>query len=224
MEFIPVNKKNDGINNQFALRSIILIGLLITAETLFATMAVSSGQLLIINSLANVSVSGTTGNTASKFSLVVSDSVGPCSTTALVPYNGTVTVTWASSNTHSSSVCTSIASVAVTPLSTSIGAVTSIVYDSSSSTIIPATHATTAITYTPPTTVYANLSLIISGTGVPSSPVTASSTTWGIGAASAPVFNTGNGSLSTIGVPGGTGSGGLKAQKIMSKYSITPIE
>ena len=223
MEFINKQRNICMNNRHIFLRSALLLALLAPGEHLFATLAVTSGQLLVVNSLANVSSNGSTGNTASIFSLVVSDATGPCSTTSIVPYNGTITVKWSNLSTHSSTVCTSIASVAVTPLATTIGSVHSIVYDSTSSTTVPATTATSAITYTPPTTVYANLSLIVSGTGVPSSPVTATSTAWGIGAASSPIFNTGNGSLSTVGVPGGTGSGGLKAEKIMDKYSITPM-
>jgi hypothetical protein len=195
------------------------------AVALFASTsafaAVTSGQLVIINSLGNVDSSGNAGSTASSVSIVVSDSTGPCSTSSNVAYNGTVTVKWATSNTHSSTSCTSIASVAVTPLKTSIGSISTVVYDSNTSVSVPAPTAT-ATTFTPPTTAYVNQALIINGTGTPSSAVTASATVWGVGAASAPVFDTANGSLTTVGVPGALGTYGYKAEQIMRHYAILP--
>lgn len=200
-----------------------LVIALFASSSAFAAGA-TSGQLVIINGLSNVdATSGNAGSTASAISVVVSDSTGPCSTTATVAYNGTVTVKWSASNTHSSTSCTGISSVAITPLKTTIGTISTIVYDNVSTTTVPATTATGPITYTPPTTTYGNLALIVTGTGNPSSAVTASATSWGIGAATAPVFDTNNGSLTTVGVPGASGTYGIRAEEIMRHYAIQPF-
>lgn len=184
----------------------------------------TSGQLVLINSLGNVvSSTGNSGATASSVSVVVSDATGPCSTTATLAYNGTVTVKWSASATHSTTSCTGITSVAVTPLKTTVGAVSTIVYDSVTSTTVPATTATAAITFTAPTTAYANMALIISGNGLPASAVTASATAWGVGAAAAPAFDGGNGALDTVGVPGAVGAYGLKAEDLMRRYAVLPF-
>ncbi|KTC79320.1 hypothetical protein [Legionella cherrii] len=203
------------------LKSTLAVALFATSSAFAA--GVTSGQLVIINGLGNVdSTSGNAGSTASSISVVVSDSTGPCSTTATVAYNGTVTVKWSASNTHSSTSCTGISSVAVTPLKTSIGTVSTVVYDSVTTTTVPATTAT-ATTFTPPTTAYANLALIVTGTGNPSAAVTASATAWGVGAASAPVFDTANGALTTVGVPGASGTYGVRAEEIMRHFAILPF-
>lgn len=198
------------------------------AVALFASSAAfavgpTSGQLVIINSLGNVvSATGNVGASASSFSVVVSDATGPCSTTASVAYNGTVTVKWSATATHSTTSCTGISSVAVTPIKATVGTISTIIYDSVTSTTVPATTATAAITFTPPTTVYENMALIINGNGTPGSAVTASATAWGVGAASAPVFNAGNGALTTVGVPGAIGAYGLKAERMMNRFEIAP--
>ncbi|CEG56744.1 hypothetical protein [Legionella fallonii] len=223
MELISKNIKSCGTSRHRFLRSTLTIALLGLAGAVYSYTAVSSGQLVIINGLGNDASTGATGSTASSVSVVVSDSTGPCSTTALVAYNGTVVVKWASSATHSATSCTGITSVAVTPIKTTVGSVSTIVYDSVSTTTVPAATATAAITYTPPTTAYANLALIITGAGVPASAVTASATVWGVGAASAPVFDTGNGGLTTVGVPGGIGAAGLKAETMMRHHAIIPM-
>ena len=204
------------------LKSIIAMTVL-ASSAVFAT-GPTSGQLVIINSMGNVDTSGVPGVTASSMSVVVTDGSGSaCSTTSTVAYNGTVTVKWNSSAAHSATSCTSIASVAVTPLKTTVGSQTTIVYDSVTSTTIPATTATAAISFTPPTTAYANLALIVTGNGVPASAVTATATVWGVGAADAPAFDTTNGALTTVGVPGANGTYGLKAAKIMRQYGIIPF-
>ncbi len=183
----------------------------------------TSGQLVIINGLGNVdSSSGNAGSTTSSISVVVSDSTGTCNTTSTVLYDGTVIVKWSASNTHSTNSCTDISSVAIKPLKTNIGSVSTLVYDASAATPVGTTTATAAITYTPPTTAYANLALVITGTGTPSTAVTASATAWGVGAASAPVFDTSNGALTTLGVPGANGTYGIKAAEIMRHYAILP--
>jgi hypothetical protein len=203
------------------LKSTIAVALLASGAA-FAT-GPTSGQLMIINSLGNVvAATGNSGATASSVSVVVSDATGPCSTTASLAYNGTVLVKWNASATHSTTSCTSIASIAVTPLKTTVGSISTIVYDSVNSTTVPATTATAAISYTPPTTAYENLALIINGAGTPTTATTAAATVWGIGVASTPVFNTGNGALDTVGVPGGAGTYGFKAERLMRSYAVIP--
>ncbi|MFJ1268855.1 hypothetical protein ACD661_09835 [Legionella lytica] len=203
------------------LRTTLAVAL--TSGVVFAAAAApSSGQLVVVNSLGNVSTTNT-GASASSFSVVVSDSSGPCSTTASVAYNGTVTVKWNASATHSTTSCTDITSVAVTPLKATVGSVSTIIYDSVTSTTVPAVTAT-AVTFTAPTTAYPNMALVVNGNGTPASAVTASATAWGVGAAAAPVFDAGNGSLTTVGVPGAQGAYGLKAENIMRRYAILPMQ
>lgn len=187
-----------------------------------AFAAVTSGQLVVVNSLANVvSATGTSGNTASAVSVVVSDATGVCSTTANLAYNGTVTVKWNASATHSASVCTNIASVAVTPLKSVVGTMSTIVYDASAATTVPALVATAPITYTAPTTPITNLALIVTGSGSAAS--TGSATAWGIALGTVPAFNAANGALVTMGVPGGVGVAGFKAAKLMRQYAVLPF-
>ncbi|KTD67409.1 MULTISPECIES: hypothetical protein [Legionella] len=206
---------------QTFLKSTLVVALF-ASSSVFAA-GVTSGQLVIINGLGNAdSSSGYPGSTASSISVVVSDSTGPCSTTATVAYYGTVTVKWSASNTHSSTSCTGITSVAVTPLKTSIGTVSTVVYDSVTTTTVPATTAT-AVSFTPPTTAYANIALLVTGAGTPASAVTASATAWGVGAAAAPVFDTANGALTTVGIPGATGLYGIRAEEIMRHFAIMPF-
>ncbi|MFT4059159.1 MAG: hypothetical protein QM652_06380 [Legionella sp.] len=202
------------------LKSTIAVALF-ASSTVFAANA-TSGQLVIINSLGNVPPTGNAGSSASSVSVVVSDSTGPCSTTATLAYMGTLTVKWSSTATHSATSCTGITSVAVTPLKTTVGSISTIVYDSVTTTTIPATTATAPITYTPPTAAYPNITLTIRGDGIPAATATASATAWGIVAAAAPVFDAGNGSLDTVGIPGGSGSVGLKAESLMRSYAIIP--
>ena len=184
----------------------------------------TSGQLVVINGLGNVvSSTGNSGSTASAVSVVVSDATGPCSTSANVAFNGTVTVKWNAKATHSASSCTDITSVAITPLKTLVGSTSTIVYDATTTTAVPATTATSAITFTAPTTAYTNLVLVVNGSGVPASAVTASSTAWGVGAAIVPAFNVDNGALETVGVPGAVGAYGLKAETLMRRVAVLPL-
>ena len=222
MELMKKNALSNKKNKHIFLRSTLMMGLASLGGNLFA-VPVTSGQLVIINGLGNSSTTGNVGTSASSISVVVSDSTGPCATISTVVYNGTAVVKWSSTAIHSASVCTGISSVAITPLKTMIGPISTIVYDSVNTTPVPALTATAPISYLPPTTTYANLSLIITGAGVPASPVSASATAWGVGAALAPIFDTGNGSLSSMGVPGGIGAGGLKAEKMMRRYAVIPV-
>lgn len=209
-------------NKNLFLKSILAISLIASGAA--CAVDVTSGQLVIINSLGNAPATGNPGATPSAFSIVVSDSTGPCATIANVAYNGTSPIIkWSASATHSNSSCTDITSVAITPLKSIVGSVSTIIYDSVSTTTVPTTTATAAITFTAPTTKYSNLSLIVNGSGVPASAVTASATTWGVGAAVAPVFSTGNGALSSVGVPGAVGAYGLKAENMMRRYAILPF-
>ncbi len=188
-----------------------------------AFSAITSGQLTIINGLAN-ETSGGTGSTATSFNVQISDSSGVCVTPKTVLYNGYLIVKWDATKTHTISQCTGIASITLTPLKTTVGKVSTIVYDASTSTSIPATKATAAITYTPPTTPVSNLVLLITGTGTPVSTQSATGTAWGIGAASAPVFNPVNGALITMGVPGGEGLAGFKAEQTARRYGVLPYK
>jgi hypothetical protein len=201
------------------LKSTLAVALLASGAA-FATP--TSGQLVIVNSLGDVDVtSGTVGASASAVSVVVSDTTGPCSTTASVAYNGTVVVKWNSNATHSTTSCTSITSVAVTPLKTNVGTMSTVVYNSATGAA-PITTATAA-TFTPPTTVYENLGLVINGSGVPASIVSAAATVWGVPTAAVkPVFVAANGALSTVGIPGAVGAYGLKAENLMRRYAVIP--
>lgn len=183
--------------------------------------AVPSGQVVIINGLAN-NIGAGTSSTASNINVQVSDNTGPCSPSALVAFNGTLVVKWDSTKPHSTSQCTNINSIAVTPLKTTIGTVTSIIYDSTTATVVPALNATSAIHYTAPTTSVNDLVLLVTGTGVPSSAQSVSGTNWGIGAATIPVFNGSNGALMTVGIPGGLGLAGAKAVKLARQYGVLP--
>jgi hypothetical protein len=197
------------------LRPTFLVALLGLAAPVLATNP-TSGQLIIVNGLANV-INGTPGNSASSVNVQVSDSTGVCSTTATLAYKGSVTVTWAAANTHSATSCTNITSVAVSALKTSTNTVQ---YDSTANSTPPAT-ATAATSYTAPTTPITNLALIVTGSGTGSS--TGSTTTWGISAGTAPVYSAGNGSLTTTGVMGGVGSQGLKAEAVMHRFDVAPV-
>jgi hypothetical protein len=210
MDFINKNVKS---NHPF-LRSTLMVALLGIGAPLFASNP-TSGQLVIINGLANI-VNGSAGETASAIKVVVNDSTGPCSTTASVAYKGTVTVSWAASNTHSATSCTNITSVDVSALKT----VTVVQYDSTANSTPPAV-ATAATNFVAPTTPITNLSLIVTGGASPAT--TGSATVWGAALGVKPVYDTNNGSLTTTGIMGGVGAAGLKAEAIMRRYAITPM-
>lgn len=227
------NKKN---NPHRLLGSALMVALMATGGLASASTSPlpSNGQLVIINSLGNVA-NGTTspGATASSVSVVVSDATGPCSTTASLAFNGTVTVKWSTTGTHSTTNCvvtpgTGITSIAVTPLKTTIGTVSTIAYDSVNTTTVPATTATSAITFAAPTQGYENMAVVINGNGTPSSPAAATATAWGnpTGATTqpqAPVFDTGNGALTQVGIPGVQGANGFKAERLMRRHGILPF-
>lgn len=186
-----------------------------------AFSAVTSGQITIINGLANETGSGT-GTTASSINVQVSDATGFCATTRTVNYNGSTVVKWDSTKTHSATQCTRIVSVKVTPLKTRVGTVNTILYDTTTSTTVPALTASGAVTYTAPTNPMSNLVLLVTGSGEPSSNQTVSGTGWGINAASTPVFDINNGALTVVGVPGGMGLAGFQAEKTARLYGVLP--
>ncbi len=196
-----------------------LIGAFILFASGTAFSAIKSGQLTIINSLAN---GISTGTTASGVSIQVSDQTGPCTTTRTLIFNGSAIIKWDSTKVHTATQCTGIVSVAVTPLRAIIGTVSTLIYDSTTSTPVPASTATSAVHYFAPTVAAANSVLLITGAGVPASTQSVSATSWGIGAAYAPVFNPANGALLTVGVPGGEGMIGLKAERVARRYGVSP--
>ena len=113
-----------------------------------------SGTLTIQNFLANSNAYGT-GMTASSVRIVLSDSIGTCTTSTLA-YAGVLSITLG--GTHSSSVCQNIASVAITPLANALGLAN---YDNTAASPAHATAGT--ITYTAPTTTYTNYAVTILG-------------------------------------------------------------
>lgn len=205
--------KKSNTTTQFV-RPALMIALLGMGTAAFASNP-TSGQLVIINGLANV-VDGATGGTASSVKVVVNDATGPCSTSATVAYRGTVTVSWNASNTHSATSCTGITSVDVSALKTNA----TVQYDSTANATPPAV-ATAATTFTAPTTPITNLTLVV--TGGASAATTGSATVWGSALGVKPIYDTNNGALNTTGIMGGVGAAGLKAESIMRRYAVVPM-
>lgn len=177
----------------------------------------NNGKLTVINSLAHRTTDGP-GSSASSFKVVVNDSTGPCSTIASVLYGASTTVSWDDTKTHSTTVCTGITSVDITPLATSTGTVQ---YDSTANATPPKI-ATAATSFTAPTAGVENLALIVTGNNSPST--TNSATVWGAALGVSPIYDAGNGSLTTTGIPGGVGSAGYKAAAVMQHYGIEPVQ
>ncbi|MDR3502124.1 MAG: hypothetical protein P4L79_06025 [Legionella sp.] len=178
-----------------------------------AFSAVTSGKITIINSLANgINV----GSTATSILVQVSDHIGACSLQQMLNFNGSLVVKWDAKKAHSATQCTGITSVSVTTLRTIIGSTSTIIYDSTTSTPVPATNATAPVHYLAPTVPVTNLALLITGTGIPVSTQAVSGTSWGISAAAAPVFDSTNGNLLTMGVPGGEGIAAVKVEQYFS--------
>jgi hypothetical protein len=174
-----------------------------------AFSAVTSGKVTIINSLANgINV----GSTATSILVQVSDHLGACSLQQMLNFNGSLVVKWDARKAHSATQCTGITSVSVTTLRTIIGSTSTIIYDATTSTPVPATNATAPVHYLAPTVPVTNLALLVTGTGVPASAQAVSGTSWGIGAAVAPIFDSTNGDLLTMGVPGGEGMAAVKVE------------
>lgn len=197
------------------LKSTLAIALLASSTA----YALKSGQLVVINGLGMASASsGNAGSTASSIKVVISDGTGACSTTNTVAYGGTVVMKWVSTATHSTTVCNSRPStVVVTPLTTTVGGVTTAVYSNTRVTALPLT-SPTATTFTAPTTDYANLVLLVTG-----STSSATSTVWSFHAGNPPDFDTTNGGLVATGITGASVLyTNLKAEKVMRQYGILP--
>ncbi|MFJ1267646.1 hypothetical protein ACD661_03625 [Legionella lytica] len=174
-----------------------------------ALSAVTSGKVTIINSLANgINV----GSTATSILVQVSDHIGACSLRQMLNFNGSLVVKWDAQKAHSATHCTDITSVSVTTLRTIIGSTSTIIYDATTSTPVPAINATAPVHYLAPTIPVTNLALLVTGTGVPVSTQAVSGTAWGIGAAAAPVFDSTNGNLLIMGVPGGKGMAAVRVE------------
>lgn len=211
---MDITKNNSKRNGQKLVRPALMLAMLGLGTAAIASNP-TSGQLVIINGLANV-VNGGTGGTASSVKVVVNDATGPCSTTASVAYKGTVTVNWSASNTHSTTSCTNITSVDVSALKTT----STVQYDSTANATPPAV-ATAATTFTAPTTPITNLTLIVTGGASPAT--TGSATVWGAALGVKPIYDTNNGALTTTGIMGGVGAAGLKAEQVMRRFAITPL-
>lgn len=200
------------------LRSTFLCSIPVTCIALFssptamAVAPVTSGALTVFNGLANLESATGIGFTASPIKVQVYDSTGICSTINSVAYNGAVNIQWSTSNTHSSSVCTDIASVTITPLPNPYHQVS--IYGAT--TTVPASGS---VTFTAPTTAYKQMVVIPVGRATAITP--ADATHWGnslLGVA--PTFNTGGGDLATAGVPGITHSYGARARQFLMAQGI----
>lgn len=204
-----------GNDSHQRIRPILIASLLGLAAPVFASAPVN-GLLVIVNGAASVT-NGAVGNSATPVKVEVKDSTGVCSTTASLAYKGTVVVSWAASNVHSLTSCTNIVTVDVTPLKTLSGTVQ---YDSTANSTPPAV-ATAATTFTAPTTAITNLALIVTGGASPAT--TNSATVWGSALGVKPIYDTTNGALTTTGILGSVGSGGLRAEQIMRSYAVIPM-
>lgn len=214
------------------LKSAVVMALF-SSSVAFAGGNAISGQLMIINNMADVdSTKNTPGATQSSLQVTVSDTTGPCNTTKL-NYNGYVVVQWYSTGAHSSSHCVGApVSIQVTPIVGTIGGVSTAIYDSIAVSA-PDTSPTTATLSAPTpgsvfcgantcTTSYENMAVIITGDGNPSTAVSATGSTWQSLAAIVPTFDTGNGALKTTGVFGLLAVIDFKAEQLMRQYRYAP--
>lgn len=205
-----------GKNSRQFLRPVLAVALLGLAAPIFASAPVI-GLLVIVNGVASVT-DGSTGNSASAVKVEVKDSTGTCSTTTSLAYKGTVVVQWSAANVHSATSCTNIVTVDVTPIKTITGVVQ---YDSTANATPPAV-ATAPTTFTAPTTAISNLALIV--TGGASAATVGSATVWGSALGVKPIYDTTNGALTTTGIMGGVGSAGFKAETIMRRFAVIPMQ
>jgi hypothetical protein len=188
---------------------------LITFAGFSASVGAATGQLVVINSLANY-VNGSPGLTGSAIRLVVKDGTTACSTTSSLALGSLTTINWDDSKTPSSTQCSKITTVEVSPIKTSANNL--VQYDSTNKTPGATSTATVA---TAPTTAIKNLVLIVSGTGSSTSS-TGNTTTWGYSAGSTPTYDTTNGLITTTGVPGFVGTSGLRAAKTLLQQDLEP--
>lgn len=210
------------------LKSIVFVTLL-ASGTVFS-VSPSIGQLVIVNKLGNGTTGGNAGLTQSSIKIEAYDtanSTQPCTSVANLPYNGVTIVRWSATGVHSSTFCTGTGSgtaaiyqVKITPLQNIIGQTAQVIYDATTHT--PQAIAS-PITFTPPTTIYGTMALVINGTGTPNttSGQTSDQTHWGFTVnPTTPVFDTGNGAVLITGIPGAVGAYGLEAEKLLRSYDI----
>ncbi|WP_415072321.1 hypothetical protein [Legionella sp.] len=155
------------------------------------------------------------------------DNTHPCTTVANLPYNGVTIVKWSAVGVHRPTFCTgtglgtaAIYQVKITPLPKIIGHSSQVVYDATTNT--PQAMASPII-FTPPTTVYENIALVINGNGTPNTTTgqIADQTHWGFTVnPTIPIFDTGNGAVLITGIPGAVGAYGLNAEKLLQNYGI----
>lgn len=206
---------------------------LLASQTLFAIAPPSTGQLVIVNNLGSNGGGGNTGLTQSSIMIKVYDHANntqPCTTVKSLTYGGITIVRWAATGVHSTTFCTgtgpgtaAIYQVQIIPLPRLIGNTSQVIYDATAHT--PQASAS-PITFTPPTTIYGNIVLVVNGNGTPvtTSGQMADATHWGFTANPiTPVFDSGNGSILTTGIPGVSGAYGLEAEKILMHYDIQTI-
>ena len=204
----------------------------LTSTTTFA-IAPSSGQLVIVNNLGSDGGAGNTGLTQSNIMIKVYDhanSTQPCTTVKSLAYGGVTIVRWASTGVHSTTFCTgtgagtaAIYQVHITPLPRLIGNTNQVIYDA---TAHPPQASANPIVFTPPTTIYGNIVLVVNGNGMPitTSGQTADATHWGFTINPAtPVFDVGNGGIVTTGIPGVSGAYGLEAEKLLMHYEVQRV-
>lgn len=202
---------------------------LLGSQTIFA-ITPSTGQLVIINNLGSDGGVGNTGLTQSNIMIKVYDHANnsqPCTTVKSLAYGGVTIIRWASTGVHRTTFCTgtgpgtaAIYQVQITPLPRLIGNTNQVIYDATATT--PQSSANPII-FTPPTTIYGNIVLVVNGNGTPitSSGQMADATHWGFTVNPVtPVFDSGNGGILTTGIPGASGAYGLEAEKILRRYDI----
>lgn len=214
------------------LKSILAVALF-SSTAAFAAGNAISGQVMIINNMANVdSNTNSPGASQSSFQVSVSDTTGVCSTSK-INYNGYVVVPWYSSGTHSGSHCVGApVSIKITPAIGTVSGIATAIYDAAVM-IAPDTSPTTTTLNAPTpgtvvcgmslcTTSYENMAVIITGDGNPSTAAAGTATTWQSLASVVPVFDAGNGALQSTGVFGLLAVIDLKAEELMRKYGYTP--
>ncbi|MDR3502722.1 MAG: hypothetical protein P4L79_09085 [Legionella sp.] len=211
----------------------IVATLMVLGATACATPP-SSGQLVIINGLDNLTAANANTNSRSNIMVQVYDThtpTSPCYTAQRLGYYNVAIIKWQANGVHNATSCAgtgigtaAISKVVITPLNKLINNRITIIYDATVDTSVPKATAD-AIDFTPPTTTYTNMTLLINGSGIPSTVgQTASSTNWGFTVTpTAPVFDVSTGALSATGVPGAVGAYGVRAEKLMRHYGIIPF-
>jgi hypothetical protein len=218
---------------KFLLKTSMVATLLALAAPAFAAPP-SSGQLVIINGLDNLTAANAHTNSRSNLMVQVYDThtpTAPCYTVQRLGYYNVATIKWQANGIHSASSCAgtgigtaAIAKVVITPLNKLINNRITIVYDATVDTSVPKATAD-SIDLIPPTTIYTNMTLLINGSGIPGTVgQTASATNWGFTVTpTAPVFDVSTGALNATGVPGAVGAYGISAEKLMRHYGIIPF-